>query len=70
MKLTAQGVQAWIQVASQVLALGTPILHLVTLIKSSLDEDSTKAVLAGLKEGYQQAQAENDARIKELQSHL
>jgi len=63
-------VQQWVSAINMVAELGVPIAKLIGLVRESLPPDQTALVLAGLKQGWVAAKAENDARIAELEAQI
>jgi len=68
--MTAEETLKWVQVVNSLVMLGVPIAKLIVALKAMLTDDQVKEVLLAVQRGWIAAQAENDARIVELQAQV
>jgi DNA-binding transcriptional MerR regulator len=68
--MTAEEALKWVQVVNALSSLGVPIAKLVMALKAMLTDEQVREVLLAVQRGWRAAQAENDARIAELQAQV
>lgn len=68
--MTAEEALKWVSVVNALASLGVPIAKLIVALKAMLTDDQVKEVLLAVQRGWVAAQAENDARIAELQAQV
>jgi len=66
--MTAEEALKWVSVVNALTSMGVPIAKLVMALKAMLSDDQVKEVLLATRRGWAAAQAENNARIAELEA--
>jgi hypothetical protein len=68
--MTPGQVTDWVGAISRILALGAPLISVLTLIRAALPAADADQVLHQILTGWQAARTENEARIAELEAQL